>query len=199
MKAPGPVHRISSFPPLAAIIFISFVLLAACSAALTPLGSPREEGRDDENFQDFMDIPFPSIMAVEKGNVVVFTRRGVLSGYIPLMGALSIDELLDYYDRHLPGHGWAPHSEVQTERGAVSTWIKSGKTLSLVLTQPKLSIGVNATLQIWVAPPHTKDDLGNRVIYRDTNRPGRTFNTTPIRSGSGGFGGSGSDVSEEDL
>jgi hypothetical protein len=171
--------------------------LCSCVAALTPLGEPNYNERDDENFQDFMDVPTPSVMAVETGAVEIYERRGVLAGKISLMGKLTVDELLDYFDRHLPNHGWTPLAEAQTERAALSTWAKAGKTLTIRATQPSLSLGVKSNLEIWVSPPHSKEDLGHRVIYNRSDEPRPSYRTTPIRTG-GGFGSS-SGVAEEDI
>jgi hypothetical protein len=184
-------------PFLWAFAALSFVFLASCTLAITP---SREgmNAREDENFQDFMDIPYPSEMTIEKNKTEVFTRRNVLSGHISIVGPLSNDELLDYYDRHLPHHGWTPHAEVQLESETVSTWAKPGKTLTIIATKPALSIGVKSRIDLYVAPPHTEADLGHRTIYLDTTPSGSSYSTTPIReSGLGGRRSSG--IGEEDL
>jgi hypothetical protein len=180
---------------LSAQALFSALFLVSCVLAITPTG-PNYSGREDENFQDFMDVPFPSEMTVEKNKTVVFTRRDVLSGHISIVGPLTNDELLDYYDRRLPAHGWTPHAEVQTNSETVSTWAKPGKTLTIMATKPTISIGVKSRIDIWVAPPHTKNDLGHRVIYTDSLSGSKNYSTTPIREGKGS---SGRGIGEEDI
>jgi hypothetical protein len=159
------------------------------------------QSREDENFQDFMDVPYPSAMTLEKSRVEIYERRGITCGTYSVLGSLSSDELMDYYDRHLPPHGWAPQAEAQTEKEIISTWIKGNKTLTIETTKVTLSIGADTRVKIWVASPHTKGDLGKRVIYRDTADPGKTWTTTPLRQGGGGQRGGGQrgDVQEENL
>ncbi|MDR2198599.1 MAG: hypothetical protein LBR53_03915 [Deltaproteobacteria bacterium] len=175
------------------------LLFASCTTILAPGGKPDPYQRDDENFQDFLDVPYPSALSLEKAKTEVYERRGVLSGSISLLGKLSPDELMDYYDRHLPPHGWSPLGEVQTENEIVSTWVKGNKTLTLDCSKVTLALGADVRLRILVQPPHTKADLGKRVIYRDTSEPGRTWSTTPQRERGGGSYGGGGHVSEEDI
>ncbi|MDR2354038.1 MAG: hypothetical protein LBF22_12975 [Deltaproteobacteria bacterium] len=161
-------------------LFFLVLSLAGCTAALTPLGPNRQPDREDENFQDFMDVPYPSIMVVEKKDVEVFTRRGVLSGRVPLMGPLATDEIMDYFDRHLPRHGWQPQAEVVTGKTVIATWTKPGKTLTIIATSPSLTLKVNSKVELWVAPPHRAEDLGRRTIYRSSEETPKPFQTTPI-------------------
>jgi hypothetical protein len=49
-------------------------------------------------------------------------------------------------------------------------------------------IGGNLRVELWVAAPHTKGDLGNRTVYQRTDEPGDPIiRTRPIRGGSSGF------------
>jgi hypothetical protein len=173
----------------------SLLFIGSCTLAITPAG-PSYYGREDENFQDFMDVPYPSEMTLEKNKTVVFTRRNVLSGHISIVGPLTNDELLDYYDRRLPSHGWTPHSEVQTNTETVSTWAKPGKTLTILVTTPTISIGVKSKVDLWVAPPFNKSDLGQRVIYTDSSSSSKSYSTTPIRESGGSYG---EYIGEEDI
>jgi hypothetical protein len=166
---------------------------------LAPAGRPDTAQREDENFQDFLDVPYPSAMHLDKSRTEVYERRGVTSGTYTIVGVLSPDEMLDYYDRHLPKHGWAPLGEAQTEREAVSTWTKGNKTLTVETSKVTLAIGADTRVRVWVSPPHTKADLGKRVIYQDTSDPGRTWSSTPIREGGGSGSGGGGAVSEENI
>jgi hypothetical protein len=191
-------HRshLNHFPrKLLSIIILQLLLSVSCTTFLAPARTPDPLAREDENFQDFLDVPYPSVMTVEKKKVEVFERRGVLSGTYSILGKLSPDEIMDYYDRHLPNHGWQPLSEVQTENEILSTWTKGNKTLSVQTSKVNLAIGADTRVRIWVAAPHTKSDLGKRVIYRDTSEPGRSWSTTPIRQPKGGHG----DVYEENI
>ncbi|MDR3152764.1 MAG: hypothetical protein LBW85_00490 [Deltaproteobacteria bacterium] len=177
------------------------LLCMSCIAAITS-AKPDDSRRDDENFQDFMDVPFPSDMTLEKGKTFTYTRRDVLSGTISAVGPLSTDEILDYYDRHLPRHGWAPRAEVTAGKVTVSTWSKSSKTLTIIAEEVTIAVGARSRAILYVAPPHTQGDLGNRTVYQSTERKhGEDFSTTPIRGGGGGGGGGSSsrDLSEEDL
>ncbi|MDR2612644.1 MAG: hypothetical protein LBG06_07445 [Deltaproteobacteria bacterium] len=189
-------------PSRASLLLLAPLLLcASCIAALTP-AAPDDSRRDDENFQDFLDVPFPSEMTLEKGRTVVFTRRDVLSGSITIVGPLSTDEILAYFDRHLERHGWTPRAEVTTLKTTVSTWSKGSKTLTVVAEEVTLSVGARSRATLYVAPPHTQEDLGRRTVYQSTEREHRErYSTTPIRGGSGGGGGGSSrgGYTEEDL
>jgi hypothetical protein len=170
----------------------------SCFAALTST-KPDEARRDDENFQDFLDVPFPGDMAVEKGQSVLYTRRDVLSGRLSLVGSLSTDELLEYFDRHLPPHGWSPRSEVSARKVTVSTWSKGSKTLTIVAENLTLAVGARTRAVLYVAPPHTSADLGHRTVYQSTEKEhGEKYSTTPIRGG-GGKGSERGTYSEEDM
>ncbi|MDR1036685.1 MAG: hypothetical protein LBT40_08965 [Deltaproteobacteria bacterium] len=184
----------------ALLLIAPLALCVSCFAALTST-KPSETHRDDENYQDFMDVPFPSEMAVEKGQTYIYTRRDVMSGRVSLVGSLSTDEILNYFDRHLPGHGWNPRSEVTARKVTVSTWSKGNKTLTIVAEDLTLAVGARTRAVLYVAPPHTSGDLGHRTIYQSTEREhGEKYSTTPIRTGSGSGGGSsGHGYQEEDL
>ena len=191
-----------SIPTPVPLKVLSLALLSAaaafflsCTALLAPAGRPAAEAHEDENFQDFLDVPYPTAMTLEKSTLQVFQRRGVLSGTYSLVGPLSPDEIMDYYDRHLTPHGWSTVSEVQTEKEILSVWSKGQKTLILHASKVTLSLGADTRVRVWMGAPHTAGDLGKRVIYRDTSEPGRTWSSTPIRE----RGGSGSDVSEENI
>ncbi|MDR2460146.1 MAG: hypothetical protein LBE38_05120 [Deltaproteobacteria bacterium] len=186
-------------PKNRAILIIVFTALlltlpTGCTLGISPLKDDAYY-REDENFQDFLDIPFPTDMNVEKSKTVVFTRREVLSGHLSLVGSLSRDELMDYFDRHLPPHGWTPHSEVMAGEEIVATWAKPGKTLTIIASKPTLALGVNSRAELYIAPPLTKDDLGQRTIYESTTRPPSSYSTTPVRS----QGGTSSSIGEENL
>jgi hypothetical protein len=195
-KPPSAFRALLSRP----LFLAPLLLCTSCIAALTP-AVPDDSRRDDENFQDFMDVPYPSDMILERGETVIFTRRDVLSGRIAVAGPLSTDEILEYYDRHLPKHGWTPRAEVTAGKTTVSTWSKGAKTLTIVAESVTLSVGARSKATLYVAPPHTKEDLGHRTVYQSTQRESReTFSTTPIRSGSGsGSGSGGGGYTEEDL
>jgi hypothetical protein len=174
------------------------LLCASSFAAITP-ARPDDSRRDDENFQDFLDVPFPSEMTLEKGQSVVYQRRDVTSGRLVGVVSMSTDEMLDYYDRHLPRHGWTPRAEVAAGKTSVSTWSKGTKTLTVVAEQVTLSVGARSRVTLYIAPPHNKEDLGQRTVYQTTQREHRErYSTTPIRGGSGG-GSSRGGYSEEDL
>jgi hypothetical protein len=111
-------------------------------------------------------------------------RRGVLSGVVTVVGKFSADELGAYYDQHLPSHGWSPLAEAQSSK-LVSTWTKGNKVLTIITTNVTFSIGTDIRVELWVAPPHTKGDLGQRVVY-DSAPTGETqFSTKPIRNNTG--------------
>ncbi|MDR2339461.1 MAG: hypothetical protein LBF40_04935 [Deltaproteobacteria bacterium] len=178
--------------PLMAVVIIASIV--SCTTLITPAKDRGPAGREDENFQDFMDVPYPSALILERSKVQVYDRRGIKCGTYSLLGKLSPDEIMDYYDRHLPPYGWSPQAEAQTEDQIVSTWVKGNKTLTLEASKVTLAIGADTRLTVWMASPHTKGDLGKRVIYRDTSAPGKTYRTTPIRGK-----GEQSGVTEENL
>ncbi|MDR1080869.1 MAG: hypothetical protein LBQ79_07860 [Deltaproteobacteria bacterium] len=185
----GSVRTLLLIAPLAVCV--------SCFAAITT-AKPNDNRRDDENFQDFLDVPYPSDMAVEKGQTYVYTRREVLSGKVSLVGSLSTDEILDYFDRHLPKHGWNPRSEVTARKVTVSTWSKGSKTLTIIAEDLTLAVGARTRAALYVAPPHTSGDLGHRTIYQSTVREhGEKYSTTPLRTGTGGSSGAG--LQEENL
>ncbi|MDR2351903.1 MAG: hypothetical protein LBF22_01870 [Deltaproteobacteria bacterium] len=192
---PNRLNTLSNKFTLIMIVLIEVAFFASCTTFLAPARNQDASHREDENFQDFLDVPYPSAMTVEKSKVQVYERRGVLCGTYSILGKLSPDEIMDYFDRHLPNYGWSPHSEVQIENDILSTWTKGNKTLSILTSKVTLSIGADSRARIFVAAPHTKSDLGKRVIYRSTSEPGRSWATTPIRHPKGGS----EDVHEENL
>jgi hypothetical protein len=79
---------------------------------------------------------------------------------------------------------------------------EGSKVLTVITNPVTFSIGGSTRLELWIAPPHTKADLTQRVVYDSTgprNEP--IYQTTPIRGGGSGSGSSSSSGSyhEEDL
>jgi hypothetical protein len=142
---------------------------------------------DDESFAEFMDVPYPAVMTLEKAGTYSYSRRDVKAGVVTVMGKMTIDELGAFFDTHLPNHGWAPLAEAQSVK-LVSTWTKGGKALTIIATPIVMAIGGNLRVELWVGAPHTKGDLGQRIIYKATDEPKEPIvQTKPIRGGKGGI------------
>jgi hypothetical protein len=178
--------------------WLSCLLLAVLTIGLTgclkpiiaPFGGRSSPPADGESFAEFLDIPYPSVMALDRSKTFTYTRRGILSGTIVVAGRMTVDEVGQYFDQHLPGHGWTPLAEAQGER-LVSTWVKDKKVLTILAISALAISGRDSRVEIWVAPPHLASDLGQRVVY--TKPPeGREFSTTPQRRRSGS-------INEENL
>jgi hypothetical protein len=139
-----------------------------------------------------MDVPYPSTMTLEKKNTYTYTRKGIQAGVISVVGHLTTDEIGAYYDSHLPNHGWQPRAEAQSGK-LVSTWAKGQRVLTIIASPLTLSLGSDLRLELWVAPPHTKADLGQRVVYDSSAPSGDPIvETKPIRGNKGTF-------SQEDI
>jgi hypothetical protein len=161
------------------------VLPGCLNLAITDATGPAAPTPGGESFAEFMDVPYPSVMVLEKRNTYTYERRGMQAGVVTVVGNLSSDEIGAYYDLHLPSHGWSPLAEAQSSK-LVATWTKGNKVLTVISTPITLSLGSDTRLELWVAPPHTKGDLGQRIVYDDTSpRRAPLVETTPIRSGSG--------------
>jgi hypothetical protein len=175
----------------------SLLLLSGCiNIAITDATGPSAPTPEGESFAEFMDVPYPSVMVLEKRNTFTYERKGMLAGVITAVGNLSADELGAYFDLHLPAHGWSPLAEAQSAK-LVSIWTKGNRYLTIISSPISLSLGSDTRLELWVAPPHTGEDLNQRIVYQDTG-PNRDpiIRTTPIRSGSGGGNGA---YREEDI
>ncbi|MDR2386051.1 MAG: hypothetical protein LBE80_00515 [Deltaproteobacteria bacterium] len=148
---------------------------------------------DAESFAEIMDVPYPSVMTLERKNTFTYTRKGIQAGVISVVGHLTTDEIGAYYDSHLPDHGWQPRAEAQSGK-LVSTWVKGNRVLTIIASPLTLSLGSDLRLELWVAPPHTQADLGKRVVY-DSSAPSGdpVVETKPIR------GGKKNGFSEEDI
>ncbi|MDR1545792.1 MAG: hypothetical protein LBU12_03585 [Deltaproteobacteria bacterium] len=142
-------------------------------------GSGGASAKDGESFYDFMDVPFPSAMSLDSSGTFTYSRRGVLSGVVAVVGRMNVEELGAWFDVHLPSYGWSPLAEAQNVK-LVSTWTKGAAVLTLIASPVTLSLGGDVRLELWVAPPHLKSDLGKRVVYETTG--GKARSTTPVRS-----------------
>ncbi|MDR3135642.1 MAG: hypothetical protein LBU69_06075 [Deltaproteobacteria bacterium] len=165
------------------IILSSLLVLSGClNFALTKTRGESAPTADGESFSEFMDIPYPSIMTLESKNSSTYTRKDIKAGVVSVVGHLSADEVGAYYDSHLPRHGWAPLAEAQSGK-LVSTWAKGQRVLTIIASPLTLSLGSDLRLELWVAPPHTKGDLGQRIVYDSSAPTGeKIIETTPIRN-----------------
>jgi hypothetical protein len=166
------------------LILACLLSLVGCvNVALTKTRGESAPTAEGESFAEFMDIPYPSVMALETKNTFTYTRRGIQAGVVTVVGNLSADEIGAYYDSHLPNHGWTPLAEAQSAK-LVSTWTKGQKVLTIISSPLTLSLGSDTRLELWVAPPHTKNDLGERIVYDSTApREEPVIKTAPIRGG----------------
>jgi hypothetical protein len=139
---------------------------------------------NEESFHDFTDVPFPATMVVEGKNTYTYMRRGIMSGVVTAVGRFTAEELAAFFDEHLPRHGWSPLAEAQSSK-LVSTWTKGKKVLTIITTPVTFAIGSDIRLELWVAPPHTKEDLSQRVIYDTTQTGEKNFTTKPVRQKGG--------------
>ncbi|MDR1308532.1 MAG: hypothetical protein LBL95_01315 [Deltaproteobacteria bacterium] len=182
-------------PLLALLALASLSLLPGClNVAFGDARGPSAPTAEGESFAEFMDLPYPPVMTLETRNTFAYERKGIRAGVVTVVGRLSADEIGAYYDSHLPAHGWAPLAEAQSTK-LVSTWTKGQKVLTIVTSPITLSIGSDTRLELWVAPPHSQGDLGQRIVYGSTGpREEAVIQTTPIRGGprQGGF-------TEEDI
>ena len=173
------VSKVARLALLAALV----VGLAGClTVAVRDTSGPSAPTADEESFAEFMDVPYPAIMALERDDTFTYTRRDIQAGVVTVMGRMTVDELGAFYYDHLPGHGWSPLAEAQSVK-LVSTWTKGGKVLTIIATPIIMAIGGNIRVELWVAPPHTRADLGQRAVYRNTGEAREPMvKTKPTRS-----------------
>ncbi|MDR2455899.1 MAG: hypothetical protein LBE49_04815 [Deltaproteobacteria bacterium] len=177
---------------LLALSGLTMALSGCVTVALRDTSGPNAATIDDESFAEFMDVPYPAIMTLEKDGTFSYMRREAKAGVVTVMGKMTVDELGAFYDAHLPGHGWSPVAEAQSNK-LVSTWTKGGRALTIIATPIVMAIGGNLRVELWVGAPHTKGDLGHRVVYRSTDEGSNpVIQTRPIRGNKGG-------ISEEDI
>ncbi|MGL4209867.1 MAG: hypothetical protein ACRCTY_10840 [Candidatus Adiutrix sp.] len=150
------------------LIFLLMVAsaLAACVQTVKAPFTSTSVGRDIESFAEFKDVPYPSNMSFLKSESFTYTRRGTLAGVVVVSGRMTKDEVGAFYDAHLPNHGWAPLAEVNYNTSLVASWAKDNKVLTIITRPLPLAVTPEIKVELWVAPPHTKDDLGRRTIYQ---------------------------------
>ncbi|UQZ89742.1 hypothetical protein C4J81_11200 [Deltaproteobacteria bacterium Smac51] len=184
-----------------AVLMIAVSGLTGCVEKITTPFTGTTVNRDEESFAEFSDVPYPANMSFSKKDSFTYSRRGVFSGLVVVSGRMNVDELGAYYDLHLPGHGWSPVAEVHYSSALVSTWKKGDKVLTIIGKPVSFSIGSDLRVELWVAPPHTKDDLGQRVAYQKptvkesgttTSSSGGLFSKTTTKKSS-------DSVTEEDI
>ena len=173
------------------LLALSFALIAALSGCVTmairDTKGPMASTSDEESFAEFMDVPYPAVMTLERDSTFSYSRREVKAGVVTVLGKMTVDELGAFYDSHLPSHGWSPLVEAQSKK-LVSTWTKGGKVLTIIATPVIMAIGGNLRVELWVAPPHTKGDLGSRIVYRSSDEgKAPIVQTKPIRGNKGGI------------
>ncbi|MDR2422254.1 MAG: hypothetical protein LBE01_02620 [Deltaproteobacteria bacterium] len=172
------------------IILLLVGLTACLKPVLAPFGGKDAPVLEGESFAEFLDVPYPSVMGLDRQSTFAYDRRGVHSGTFVVVGRMTLDEVGEYFDLHLPAHGWTPLAEAQGPK-LVSTWVKEKKVLTIVVSQAFAIAGQDSRVEIWVSPPRYQSDLGQRVVYKKPPEPGKTRSTTPIRRSGG--------VSEEDI
>ncbi|MDR2140680.1 MAG: hypothetical protein LBR11_02650 [Deltaproteobacteria bacterium] len=180
--------------------YINFLLLTLVFLGLTgcvrpiiaPFGGKDSPPLEGESFAEFLDVPYPSVMGLDRQSTYVYKRRGIQAGTIVVAGRMTVDEVGEYYDQHLPSHGWSPLAEAQGSK-LVSTWTKDKKVLTIIVSSVFSITGQDSRVEIWVSPPHLSSDLGQRVVYKKPPEPGETYSTTPQRRPNKGS------VSEENL
>ncbi|MDR2442383.1 MAG: hypothetical protein LBE31_02545 [Deltaproteobacteria bacterium] len=174
-------------------LFLTLTILGGClNVAIRDHSGPSSLTSGEESFAEFLDVPYPASMTLERDNTFTYSRRNVLAGVVSVVGRFSVEELALFYDQHLPGHGWTPLAEAQNVK-LVSTWTKGGKVLTIIATPIIMAIGGNLRVELWVAPPHTKADLGKRMVYQNSGNEGeRTYSTKPTRGQKDG-------ITQEDL
>jgi hypothetical protein len=176
-------------------IFVALGLALIISGCVKPIIAPfstkNKPPMDGESFAEFLDVPYPSTMGLDRQATFTYTRRGVLAGTIVVAGRMSLDEVGEYFDLRLPAHGWSPLAEAQGDK-IVSTWRKGDKTLTIIASPAFAIAGQDTRIEFWVAPPHTQADLGQRVVYKKNPEGREVYSTTPTRRPKSG-------VSEENL
>ena len=188
-----------------AVLLFALGGLTACVEKITAPFTGTTVNRDEESFAEFRDVPYPANMSFNKQESFTYSRRDVTSGLVVVSGRMNVDELGAYYDLHLPGHGWSPLADIHYSSALVSTWKKGNKVLTVVGRPVAFSIGSDLKVELWVAPPYTKDDLGERTAYqKPTVREPASSNAGSgffdgLFSGGSGKSGSGSSVTEEDI
>jgi hypothetical protein len=180
--------------PLLAWLTVLTLTLGGCLVAIRDTSGPSAPTPDDESFAEFMDVPYPAVMALEKDDTYIYTRRDVRAGVVTLLGRMTVEELGAYYDAHLPSHGWTPVAEAQNIK-LVSTWVKGGKILTIIATPVIMAIGGNLRVELWVGAPRSQADLGHRPIYRSTEGGEPIIRTTPVRGSGSRSGG----IDEENI
>jgi hypothetical protein len=169
--------------------------LAGCvKPILAPYGGGKDKQvTEGESFAEFLDVPYPSVMGLDRSATFTYSRRGVLAGTIVVAGRMTVDEVGEYYDSHLPSHGWTPLAEAQGPK-LISTWVKDKKVLTIIVSSVfAIATGKDSRIELWVSPPRSKADLGQRVLYKKSSETkGEIYSTKPIREPKSG-------VTEENL
>jgi hypothetical protein len=181
------------------VLFFALALSGCVEKVTAPFTGP-PVNRDEESFAEFRDVPYPAHLRFNKNVSFTYQRRGVLSGLVQVEGTMTVDELGAYCDAHLPGHGWKPISDIQYSSALVSTWKKADKILTVVGRPSSLStLSGGLNVQLWVAPPYTEDDLGQRVIYRKKDPSSSGGILDELFSTGSGSKKSGGSMTEEDI
>jgi hypothetical protein len=177
--------------PLLAFLLALAVAMGGCQMAIRDSRGPSAPMPDEESFAEFMDVPFPAVMTLERDDTYTYTRKEVKAGVVTVLGRMTVEELGAFYDNHLPNHGWRPVAEAQSVK-LVSSWFKEGRVLTIIATPVVMAIGGNLRVELWVAPPRSASDLGHRTIYRSTGDSEPLLKTKPIRWGK-------DEIDEEDI
>jgi hypothetical protein len=180
-------------PIILSLVLLALGLAGCVRPVLAPFGGkgspPVLEG---ESFAEFLDLPYPSAMGLDRSATFTYERRGVKAGTVVVAGRMTMDEVGEYFDLHLPSHGWSPVAEAQGPK-IVSTWVKGDKYLTIIVSPAFAITGQDSRIEMWISPPHLKSDLGKRVVYQKPNERREIFSTKPQRKSKDG------EVSEEDL
>ncbi|KXS56213.1 MAG: hypothetical protein AMR96_03935 [Candidatus Adiutrix intracellularis] len=150
----------------ATLITAIITILTGCLEGLPQLFTEPKPNPQKESFAEFVDVPYPTHLIYNRRESYTFKRRNKLYGLVTVSGKMNLDEAGDYFDAHLPGHGWQPRAKVSYSLALVSTWTKGDQTLTVVGRPAALTLTSEIRLELWVAPLHTADDLNQRVIYQ---------------------------------
>jgi hypothetical protein len=126
--------------------------LASCShfnQTETAENQATEFGPQQGAYFDFSDVKTPGSMTLDRDESFVYETNSVRAGVLALSGSASMEEILAFYEDHMPRDGWTMLSSFKYQKN-VLIFTKTDKVCLITTHRPNLLS--KTALEVWVAP-----------------------------------------------
>jgi hypothetical protein len=139
------------------VVLAATVLLAACqtseqSAGLyddtPPPPPPAVAPAPEAVYADFPEVKIPARLNINRNASFVYQSDSITGGVLTLTGAMSAQEVINWFQDQMPKEGWEPLSTFKYQK-FILIYLKPGKVCLIEAQQSTIG---GTSVEIWVAP-----------------------------------------------